>query len=276
VLIQEGNFMMARYPAPMANWSRALPTVVDTILLALAPVLPDKIPAGHLGVLGDSIVFLGNDPETGQGFVTQSIEGGGWGGRPWEDGESASVSVCQGDVRNAPIENMELKWPVLIESRALRQDSGGAGKFRGGLGVEARVRNLVEGRWTLVDRGRKEYPPCGLWGGKSGAPPDSLLRLPNEADFKHVNVVRHWVPANTEAVIATAGGGGWGDPLDRDPAKVRWDALEGYISLATAREQYGVILDPGRLAIDEEGTRQLRAQLRLQNPTEKILKSGPR
>ena len=269
ILIQEGNFMMARYPAPMANWSRALPTVVDTILLALAPVLPDKIPAGHLGVLGDSIVFLGDDPETGKGFVTQSIEGGGWGGRPWEDGESASVSVCQGDVRNAPIENMELKWPVLIESRALRQDSGGAGKYRGGLGVEARVRNLVEGRWTLVDRGRKEYPPWGLWGGKSGGPPDSLLRLPKEADFKQVSVVRHWVPANTEALIATAGGGGWGDPLDRDPAKVRWDAKEGYISLGAARRQYGVFLDPDTLEIDEEGTRQLRAQLRPQGRTER-------
>ncbi len=265
VLIQEGNFMMARYPAPMANWSRALPTVVDTILLALAPVMPDKIPAGHLGVLGDSIVFLGDDPETGKGFVTQSIEGGGWGGRPWEDGESASVSVCQGDVRNAPIENMELKWPVLIESRALRQDSGGAGKYRGGLGVTARVRNLVEGRWTLVDRGRKEYPPWGLWGGKSGAPSDSMLRLPNEADFKPVSVVRHWVPANTEAIIATAGGGGWGDPLDRDPEKVRWDAREGYISLEAVRQQYGVVLDPDTLDIDSEGTAQLRTQLRQGN-----------
>ncbi|MFH1026361.1 MAG: hydantoinase B/oxoprolinase family protein, partial [Pseudomonadota bacterium] len=264
VLIQEGNFMMARYPAPMANWSRALPTVVDTIFLALAPVMPDKIPAGHLGVLGDSIVFLGDDPETGKGFVTQSIEGGGWGGRPWEDGESASVSVCQGDVRNASIENMELKWPVLIESRALRQDSGGAGKYRGGLGVAARVKNLVEGRWTLVDRGRREYPPWGLWGGKSGAPPDSLLRLPHEADFKHVSVVRHWVPPNAEAIIATAGGGGWGDPLDRDPEKVRWDAKEGYISLDAAHRQYGVVLDPETLEIDEEGSRQLRAQLRPQ------------
>ncbi|MGB9600993.1 MAG: hydantoinase B/oxoprolinase family protein, partial [Myxococcota bacterium] len=135
VIIQECNYMMAKYPAPMASWGRTIPTVVDTILKALSPVMPDKIPAGHLGVLGGTVIFFGEDPKTGERFVTQSIEGGGWGGRPWEDGESASVSICQGDVRNAPIEKMELKWPVIIESRELRQDSGGPGKFRGGLGV---------------------------------------------------------------------------------------------------------------------------------------------
>jgi len=176
--IQEGNLMMAQYPAPMANWSRPIPSLVDTILLALAPVLPDKIPAGHLGVLGGTVVFFGEDPRTGERFVTQSIEGGGWGGRPWEDGESGSVSVCQGDVRNAHIKKMELKWPVLVLGRELRQDSGGAGKFRGGLGLATKVRGLVEGRWTLADSGRKDFPPLGLFGGKPGAASDSLLRLP--------------------------------------------------------------------------------------------------
>jgi len=149
VLIQEGNFMMAKFPAPMAGWSRPIPSVVDTILRALAPALPDKIPAGNIGVMGAAaVVFFGTHPKTGKGFVTQSTEGAGWGGRPWEDGESSSVSICQGDVRNAPIEKIELKWPVLYVHRALRQDSGGAGKFRGGLGVSARVRNLVDGYWN--------------------------------------------------------------------------------------------------------------------------------
>lgn len=262
VIIQEGNYMMARYPAPMASWGRTIPTVVDTILRALAPVIPDKIPAGHLGVLGGPIVFFGNDPKTGEGFVTQTIEGGGWGGRPWEDGESASVSVCQGDVRNAPIEKMELRWPVLVLSRALRQDSGGPGKFRGGLGMATRVRNLVEGRWTLADSGRKVYPPWGLWNGKTGAPSDHLLRLPGEEAFKAVDVVRHFVQANSESIVMTAGGGGWGDPLERDPEKVRWDVLEEYISLEAAREEYGVMLNPDTLEIDREGTERLRARLR--------------
>ncbi len=266
VLIQEGNYMMARYPAPMASWGRTLPSVVDTILRALAPVMPGKIPAAHLGILGGTVVFFGDDPKTGGRFVTQSIEGGGWGGRPWEDGESASVSVCQGDVRNAPIEKMELKWPVVVESRALRQDSGGPGKFRGGLGLATQVKNLVEGRWTLGETGRENYPPWGLWNGKPGAPSAHLLRLPDERDFKRVDVVRHRVPPNSEAVIMTAGGGGWGDPLERDPEKVRGDTVEELISLKAAREEYGVVLDPNTLEIDLNETARLRTELRRRRP----------
>ncbi len=263
VLIQEGNFMMARYPVPMSDWSRAIPTVVDVILRALAPSMPDRIPAGHLGVLGvGGVVFFGNDPKTGKRFVTQSIEGGGWGGRPWEDGESASVSICQGDVRNAPIEKMELKWPLLIVSRKLRQDSAGPGKYRGGLGMEITARNLVEGYWNVSgDTGRKKYPPWGLWGGKPAVPSDGLLRLPGEADFKGVNAVRRWVPANTEAKFVSAGGGGWGDPLDRSPEKVHWDVINGYISVKAAHDEYGVVLNQD-VQIDWEGTTRLRKELR--------------
>ena len=133
VIIPEGNIMMARFPAPMAGWSIIVPTVVDTIVTALAPAMPDRVPAGHHGLLGGAVVFFGLHPKTGRRFVVQSIEGGGWGGRPFEDGESATVSVCQGDVRNGSIEGIELKCPVLVEGRALRQDSCGAGKHRGGL-----------------------------------------------------------------------------------------------------------------------------------------------
>ena len=262
VIIQEGNYMMARYPAPMASWGRTIPSVVDTILRAVAPVMPERIPAGHLGVLGGTVVFFGTDPQTGEGFVTQSIEGGGWGGRPWEDGESASVSVCQGDVRNAPIEKMELRWPVLVLNRTLRQDSGGPGKFRGGLGLETRVRNLVEGRWSLADTGREGYPPWGLWNGKPGASSNHLLRMPGEAEFTPVQLVRHFVPAGAEAMILTAGGGGWGDPLERDPAKVQSDVREGYVSFTAARDEYGVVLGIETLEIDGQATEKLRAALR--------------
>src|SRR5262245_57274544 len=194
VRIQEGNYMMARFPAPMASWGRTLPSVVDTILSALAPILPDRIPAAHLGVLGGTIVFFGIDPATGRRFVTQSIEGGGWGGRPYEDGESASVSVCQGDVHNAPVEKMELRWPIVVNRRALRTDSGGARAFRGGLGLEVEVEGLVTGSWTLGDTGRHRYPPWGVLGGHPGLPSDSLMRAPSETTFTQVDLVRQEVP----------------------------------------------------------------------------------
>jgi N-methylhydantoinase B len=242
--IQEGNYMMARHPAAMASWGRTLPTVVDTIFLALEPVFRGKLPASHMGVLGGPVIFFGNDPRTKQPFVTQSIEGGGWGGRPTGDGESACVSICQGDVRNAPIEKMELRWPILIRRRQLRTDSGGAGRHRGGLGMETEVEGLVEGQWSLTDMGRQQYPPCGIEGGKPGATSATFLKLPGETGFKPVNVVRHMVPARTAAVVATAGGGGWGNPFDRDPELVRQDVIEGYVSIEAAARDYGVIIDP--------------------------------
>ena len=113
----------------------------------------------------------------------QSIEGGGWGGRPYEDGQSGTVSVCQGDVRNGPIEGIELKCPVVVEDRGLRPDSGGAGKFRGGLGIDMRVRNLVEGKWNFEMPRRGKCPPWGLRGGPPGEPGGYLLNLPGERNF---------------------------------------------------------------------------------------------
>jgi N-methylhydantoinase B len=242
VEIQEGNYMMARHPAAMASWGRTLPTVVDTIFLALEPVLRGKLPAAHMGVLGGPVVFFGNDPRTDQPFVTQSIEGGGWGGRPTGDGESATVSVCQGDVRNAPIEKMELRWPILVRRRELRTDSGGPGRYRGGLGMETEVEGLVEGQWSLTDMGRQQYPPWGIEGGKPGATSATLMKLPGETAFKPVSVVRHMVPAGTAVVVATAGGGGWGDPVHRDPELVRKDVLNGYISVESAARDYGMVI----------------------------------
>jgi N-methylhydantoinase B len=256
--IQEGNYMMARHPAAMASWGRTLPTVVDTIFLALEPALRGRLPAAHMGVLGGPIVFFGNAPRTNQPFVTQSIEGGGWGGRPTGDGQSASVSVCQGDVRNAPIEKMELRWPILVRRRELRPDSGGAGQFRGGMGVETEVEGLVEGHWSLTDMGRQAYPPWGIEGGKPGATSASLMKLPTEDAFQPVNVVRHLVPARTAAIIATAGGGGWGDPLRRDPKLVRQDVLDGYVTIHSAARDYGVVIDPQTLEIDAAATAALR------------------
>lgn len=260
--IQEGNLMKARYPAPMAAWSAPLPTVVDTILAALAPAMRDKVPAAHTGALGGSLSFWGSNPETGRHFVMISIEGGGWGGRPWEDGESASVSVCQGDVRNASIEKVESKCPVIIESRALREDSAGAGKYRGGVGVATRVRNLVEGYWNLSGGGREKLPPWGLWGGKSGARADQRLKISGDDEFRHVDRGSRLAPAGSVFVCMTAGGGGWGDPLDRDPESVSLDVGEGLVSLGMAAKEYGVVFDPFTLEVDHEMTKRRRMELR--------------
>jgi N-methylhydantoinase B len=257
--IQEGNFMMARYPAVMAGWSRALPTVVDTILKALAPALPERIPAAHLGTLGGSMTFFGHDDRKNSDFVLQTIEGGGWGARPWEDGESAVVSVCQGDVRNAPIETIELKTPVMVDKRGLRNGSGGPGKFRGGLGIITQMTNYSEGRWSASNAGRRQLPPWGLAGGKPGAASKNFMRSSSENDFKLFDPVRVLSGPNAAVRVETAGGGGWGSPFERDVEKVLIDVLDEYVSLDSAREDYGVVIDPKTMKVDVKATETLRA-----------------
>ena len=261
VIIPEGNIMMAKFPAPMSGWSAIVPTVVDTIVVALAKAMPDRVPAGHHGLLGGSVVFFGLHPKTKRRFIVQSIEGGGWGGRPFEDGESATVSVCQGDVRNGSIEGIELKCPVLVESRALRPDSCGAGRYRGGLGLDMKVRNLVEGKWNFERTRRSKCPPWGIAGGTAGEPGGNLLKLPGEKAFKWITGANIPVPLNSQAIVRTGGGGGWGDPLERDAALVVADAAEGLISRRAARELYGVVLR-GRMSLDESATQRLRDRLR--------------
>lgn len=261
VVIPEGNIMMAKFPAPMSGWSAIVPTVVDTIMVALAKAMPERVPAGHHGLLGGSVVFFGLHPKTKRRFIVQSIEGGGWGGRPFEDGESATVSVCQGDVRNGSIEGIELKCPVLVESRALRRDSCGAGRYRGGLGLDMKVRNLVEGKWNFERTRRSKCPPWGIAGGTAGEPGGNLLKLPGEKAFKWITGANIPVPLNSLAIVRTGGGGGWGDPLERDAALVAADAAEGLISRRAAHELYGVVLR-GSMSLDEGATQRLRDRLR--------------
>jgi len=238
-----------------------VPTVVDTIVKALAPAMRDRVRAGHHGLLGGAVVFFGVHPKTKRRFVVQSIEGGGWGGRPTEDGEPATVSVCQGDVRNGSIEGIELKCPVLVEGRALRRDSCGAGKYRGGLGIDMHVRNLVEGRWNFEQARRRNCPPWGLWGGQSGEAAGYLLRLPGETDFKPMVGAHIPVPLKAEAIVRTGGGGGWGDPIERDPALVRADVLEDLISREAALKHYGVVLRDD-LTLDGTATQRQRDRIR--------------
>ncbi|MDA0158891.1 hydantoinase B/oxoprolinase family protein [Solirubrobacter ginsenosidimutans] len=260
VVIPEGNVMMASFPAPMAGWSQILPTVVDTVFRALADGIPDRVAAGHFGILGIPLVFFGSD--NGRRFVSQSIEGGGWGGRPFGDGESASVSICQGDVRNSPIENMELKVPLLVEERALVPDSGGAGLHRGGLGVSVRLRSLAEGRWNLRQSRRRSLPAWGLEGGSDGGGSDNLIRRPGEDEFTSVDAAHVQAPAHTVVIQTSAGGGGWGSPLERDPERVLEDVREGYVSARAAEEEYGVVLTDGGTQVDAAATAALRSSRR--------------
>ena len=206
-------------------------------------------------------MFFGTDPQTGRPFVTQSIEGGGWGGRPFEDGASACVSICQGDVRNSPIENIELKVPLLVEERAYLPDSAGPGRFRGGLGIRVRLRSLAEGRWNLVQSKRRSFLPWGLHGGGTTNVPDNLIKRPDDAAFESIDEAHVVAPPDTVVIQTTSGGGGWGSPTERDPQLVLRDVIEGLVSAQAALRQYGVVLTADQTAIDEAATIAQRAAM---------------
>ena len=135
--------------------------------------MPHKVAAGHKGDMG-GYAFFGTDPGTRRPFLAKPSWAGA-GAEGHEDGENATVSICQGDVQNAPIELQELYYPVMIEQHRLREGSGGAGKFRGGLGIEITVRTLCDAS-VNINVERTLTPPWGLFGGQCGEPAKALVK----------------------------------------------------------------------------------------------------
>ena len=238
VILPEGKILNARWPAAIGLWSIPLPTVIDTILRALAPALPGRIPAGHKGDMGGC--SIGGFRGDGRRFLLMNIFGGGWGGRPHEDGESAAVSICQGDVRSAPIELQEIQYPFLVEQFALRADSGGAGKHRGGLGVELTYRALQD-CVANVNCERTKDPPWGLSGGAPAAVNEAVLVRGDGSCEMLRKATGVALARGDRLTFRTAGGGGWGDPRARAHKAIERDIAAGYVSRAAATRDYGYV-----------------------------------
>ncbi len=230
VILPEGTMLSARPGAALGLWSISLPTVIDTILKALAPALPDRIPAAHKGDMG-GCSFFGFRKDNGSRFLLLNIFGGGWGGRPGEDGESASVSICQGDVRNTPIELQEIKYPFLVEEHGLRADSGGPGKHRGGLGVVIAYRCLQACR-ANINLERTTEAPWGLHGGNKGAINVATIRRGNGEEISVNKETEIALEAGDVVTFLTAGGGGYGDAHARTREDIERDLAEGFVTQA--------------------------------------------
>ena len=224
VISPEGTIVNAKPPAAIGLWSIALPTVIDTILKALAPALPEVVPAAHKGDMG-GCSFYGYRQD-GSRFLLLNIFGGGWGGRPNEDGEDASVSVCQGDVRNSPVELQEIRYPVLIEEHALREGSGGAGEFRGGLGVRISYRVEVPCKVT-INCERTVCPPWGVHGGEPGASNVAIIKPVNGPERRVLKGTEIPLEPGDVVTFETAGGGGYGNPAQRSAERVSADRRQG-------------------------------------------------
>ena len=164
-------------------------------------------------------------------------------------------------MRNGTIEGMELKMPVLVEERSLRRDSGGAGKVLAAAwasicacAISSRAGGTCTGRAASIAR------PGDFGGGKPGGTADYLLKLPGESEFKSMDASQHPVPVDSEVIVRTGGGGGWGDPLERDPEACAPTSSKDSLSAQSARDDYGVILRED-LSIDRQATMRRRAKM---------------
>jgi len=241
IILPPGRVVSATKPAAMRQWMTIPMTVVDTIFKALAPAIPDRVIAGHHADLCSTNLY-GTDPRTGRFFVQSvGLPGGGWGATLGADGMSATVCINDGDTHNSPAEATEAKLPLLVERYALRPDSGGPGRHRGGLGVERRMRALAP--LTLHTRmERTQCAPWGLMGGADGLPNRVRLERADGSALVPPNGKLQNVAIGPDDVIVmeTGGGGGFGDPRERSLDALRSDVRCGYVSRAAALDAYGV------------------------------------
>jgi N-methylhydantoinase B len=264
IVLPPGKVVSAVKPAPMRYWMTYPMTVVDTIFKALAPALPDKVIAGHHADL--LLAKMGGfHPRDGKLFLyTGGLIGGGWGAKQGEDGMSATIAINDGDTHNGPSEQVEAKFPLLVERYRLRDDSGGPGRWRGGLGTEQVVRALSGVNFDSQIE-RVQTPPWGLFGGLCGAGNQVALQRKEEDEvaFPSGKVLSRFLTGGDRFMLRSGGGGGFGSPLERDLETLQDDIRQGYVSAEAAQRFYGVVLDEdGR--IDGRGTETRRAQMRAQ------------
>jgi N-methylhydantoinase B len=270
----EGSFRPVRVAAPPGSILNCLePAPVGTrhlighllpgvIFGALAPALPDRLIA--TGADATWLTIWRGTERTGEPFSLTLFQSGGTGARATKDG--LSTTGFPSGVAGVPAEVIETLTPLVQHRRELRTDSGGAGRWRGGLGQLTEMGSRGAGPWsvsTLIDRTR--HPAPGLEGAGPGAPGGLALSSGEPAQPK---TVLH-VPQDVRVILSPPGGGGYGDPLERDPERVLADVVDGYVSIESAREDYGVVVEylgpPDRLVrtpdlyrVDSEETSRLR------------------
>jgi N-methylhydantoinase B len=222
---------------------------------ALAQIAPDRIPAGESG--GDTGVSLGGYDAQRRPFVFLEFLVCSWGGRPFADGIDGAASVVV-NFSNYPAEVIEREYPLRIEENGYLPDTGGAGRFRGGLALVRQYRFLEERATLQLRADRAEVGPYGLAGGQPGSPSRNFLWHHGE---------QRLIPSKTTLTLERddvlrlelAGAGGWGRPLERDPEAVLQDVLDEKITLDHASRVYGVVVSDS--SVDVQATQRLRAAL---------------
>jgi N-methylhydantoinase B len=232
--------------------------VLDALNGALAQLIPDRIPAAGEG--GNTLAIFGAERPEGDRFVFYELVVGTWGGTPLEDGNDGLTNPAS-LAANIPIEVAESEFPIVVERYGLVPDTGGAGEHRGGLAIERVWRCLTPGTSLIVRSDRADRPPYGLSGGGTGAPSSNALQRPDGTTEALPAMFSTTIEAGDVYAHRTAGGGGFGDPLAREPVSVAHDVANEKVSAAAARELYGVVIGSDGSA-DTAATAALRDERR--------------
>ncbi|MEW6081945.1 MAG: hydantoinase B/oxoprolinase family protein [Bacillota bacterium] len=245
------SIFAAEEPAAVQWYFSHLGLLIDLITKALAPAIPRRAAAAHYG---DSmcINFAGTDPHTGAPFLTVEATVGGWGAFDGGDGQNALINNVSGDFKNLPVEVLESKYPVTVNRYELRPNSGGPGRFRGGNGVVREYQVHCEDGSLYLWWERSKNPAWGILGGHPGKPPAVVVNpsTPGEKRILKVNGMK--VRSGDVIRVESGGGGGYGDPLERETEQVREDLLDGYIDRAHADSVYGARVLPGTEELNSE------------------------
>jgi N-methylhydantoinase B len=244
----DGSIFVAQEPAACQWYFSSLGLLIDLVVTALSPVLRDQVAAAHFG---DSMVLFlsGKDPRrNGQPFLYVMPHAGGWGGFEGGDGEDGLINNVNGGFKDYPVEVFEVKYPALVRGYGFRPDTGGPGRFRGGCGLY-RTFEVEPEAYLYAWFERSKTPGWGLFGGGDAVGPDVAVN-PGRDDERHLlKANAHPLGAGSVVDMYTGGGGGFGNPLERDPERVRTDVVDGFVSLEAARRDYGVVLDPETLEV---------------------------
>ncbi len=269
IILPPGRVVSAVKPAAMRMWMCYPMTIVDTIFKALAPALPNQVIAGHHA---DLVVgrINGRRPKDNSFYIyLGGLIGGGWGAKYDSDGQNATIAMNDGDTHNGPSEQVEAKFPLLVERYCLRPDSGGAGRFRGGLGTEQVVQARHPIRFSS-QMDRVKCKPWGLNGGMSGFGNGVALHRFSKSEEQHFHngkALNQVLQAGDAYILRSGGGGGYGSPLERDVGALERDLRCGYVTKEAAEAWYGVVFEGhtnNRLTIDVTATQKRRALMREQ------------
>ncbi|GAA4186375.1 hydantoinase B/oxoprolinase family protein [Streptosporangium oxazolinicum] len=235
VRAEPGTLFHAVYPAAtFTQWTGTV--ALELIYKALAQGMPDRLPASSGGDV-PGFMMVGIHPETGQMFAVSNNDPVGWGATSSHDGMNAANHLCQTQARNTPVEVLEARTGMFFERVEMREDSGGAGRFRGGVGLRRDIRFVVPGEFLSVIK-KTRSRPWALEGGLEPEP-NQVVVFPGTGREHRVSTRRTRVEVGDRVTLLTAGGGGHGDPRERDPELVRRDVAEGYVSPDAARATYG-------------------------------------